>query len=147
VSQLVSGKFVAALLSSVFTLAMMVAAPAFAASQYEAEVVERIKPAGTVCVEGDDCGGAAPAPVASGPRSGKEVYDASCGACHASGVMNAPKFGDAASWSARLGNGVDGLIKNAIGGTAGGMPPKGGCGNCSDEEIGAAVNYMLDNSK
>jgi cytochrome c5 len=106
---------------------------------------DRLKPVGKVCVEGDDCGSATAA-VASGPKSGKEIYDTSCAACHGTGVMGAPKFGDAATWADRSSKGVDALIANAISGVNA-MPPKGTCMSCSDDEIAATVNYILDGSK
>lgn len=106
---------------------------------------DRIKPVGSVCVEGEECGSAVEE-VASGPRSGEEVYGAACGACHNSGVMNAPKVGDVAGWKSRLAKGEATLVKHAIAGFNA-MPPKGGCASCSDEEITAAVEHMIKNSK
>ena len=109
---------------------------------------ERIKPVGSVCVEGEECGTAAAAgeEVASGPRSGEEVYNASCGACHASGAAGAPKTGDAGAWAPRIAQGEATLVKHAIEGLNA-MPPKGMCMTCSDDEIKAAVEYMVNESK
>ncbi|ERP87898.1 cytochrome C [Alcanivorax sp. P2S70] len=109
---------------------------------------ERIKPVGSVCVEGEECGTAAAAgeEVASGPRSGEEVYNASCGACHASGAAGAPKTGDAGAWAPRIAQGEATLVKHAIEGLNA-MPPKGMCMTCSDDEIKAAVEYMVEKSK
>ena len=109
---------------------------------------ERIKPVGSVCVEGEECGTAAAAgeEVASGPRSGEEVYNASCGACHASGAAGAPKTGDAGAWAPRIAQGEASLVKHAIEGLNA-MPPKGMCMTCSDDEIKAAVEYMVEKSK
>lgn len=115
------------------------------AAMDEDSIRDRLKPVGKVCVEGDDCGSAT-AVVASGPKSGKEIYDTSCAACHGTGVMGAPKFGDAAGWAERSSKGVDSLIANAISGVNA-MPPKGTCMSCSDDEIAETVKYMLDNSK
>ena len=109
---------------------------------------ERIKPVGSVCVEGEECGTAAAAgeEVASGPRSGEEVYNASCGACHASGAAGAPKTGDAGAWAPRIAQGEATLVKHAIEGLNA-MPPKGMCMTCSDDEIKAAVEFMVEKSK
>ncbi len=109
---------------------------------------ERIKPVGSVCVEGEECGTAAAAgeEVASGPRSGEEVYNTSCGACHASGAAGAPKTGDAGAWAPRIAQGEATLVKHAIEGLNA-MPPKGMCMTCSDDEIKAAVEYMVEKSK
>ncbi len=108
-------------------------------------IADRIKPVGTVCVEGEECG-AASAAADSGPKSPEDIYQASCFGCHGTGALNAPKFGDATAWSARLDKGVDQLVSNAINGINA-MPPKGTCGSCSDDDIAATVQYMLDNSK
>ena len=69
-----------------------------------------------------------------GPRSGAEVYQASCFACHATGALNAPKLGDAAAWEPRIAQGFDVMLEHAIKGFNA-MPPKGTCGDCSDDEI------------
>lgn len=110
----------------------------------EDQIRARIAPIGEVCLQGEDCGTAAPASAAasSGPRSGSDVYAAACQACHAAGVAGAPVTGNADAWSGRVDQGLDLLVEHAINGI-GAMPPKGGCGACSDEEIEAAVEYML----
>lgn len=115
--------------------------------EQRAEIEGRIKPFGEVCLPGDDCGGTAMV-VASGPRSGEEVYNGACMACHASGAAGAPKVGDAGAWGDRIAKGMDVLYDSGINGVAGtGMIAKGGCMDCSDEEIRAAVDYMVDNSQ
>ena len=118
------------------------------ASAIQNDILERIKPVGQVCVAGEDCGDIA-APVAAapaGPRSGEDIYKTTCFGCHGTGAGGAPKFGDVAAWTARTGKGIDAVISNAINGFNG-MPPRGTCGSCSDDDIAAAVNYMVDNSK
>ncbi|MCV6590831.1 MAG: c-type cytochrome [Marinobacterium sp.] len=110
-------------------------------------IAERIKPLGSVCLEGDDsCGGAAAAAAGGGARSGAEIYTASCAACHAIGVAGAPKFGSAADWGPRAANGMDSLLANAINGINA-MPPRGTCATCSDDDIQSAIQHMLDNSQ
>lgn len=114
----------------------------------EDEIRARIAPVGEVCVQGDDCGTAA-APAAdasSGPRAGNEVYDAACAACHGTGAAGAPKKGDSAAWSGRIDKGLETLVDHAINGFNA-MPAKGGCSSCSDEEIQAAVEYMVSESE
>ena len=115
-----------------------------------AAIEERIKPYGSVCVSGDaGCGTAvATAAASAGPRSGEEVYNAACMACHSTGAGGAPKVGDVAAWADRLAKGKDVLHESGLKGVAGtGMIARGGCMSCSDEEIIAAVDYMSDNSQ
>ncbi|MCG2580771.1 MAG: c-type cytochrome [Marinobacter sp.] len=114
----------------------------------EDEIRARIAPVGEVCVQGDDCGSAAaPAEEASsGPRSGDEVYGAVCMACHDTGAAGAPKKGDTAAWGSRIDKGLETLVDHAINGFNA-MPAKGGCSNCPDEEIEAAVEYLVSESQ
>lgn len=113
-----------------------------------AEIENRIKPYSEVCLpDSEDCGGASAA-VASGPRSGEDVYNGACMACHATGAAGAPKVGDAGAWAPRIAKGIDALYASGVNGVAGtGMIPKGGCANCSDEEIHAAVDFMVVGSQ
>ena len=73
------------------------------------------------------------------------MYDKSCMACHASGAAGAPKLGDAAAWADRLGKGLDALTASVVNGI-GAMPPRGGS-QFSDEQLGAIVEYIAENSK
>ena len=117
---------------------------------YAEDVVnERIAPVGTVRMQGD-AEITAEANVVEVeqvvvPRGGAEVVAGFCAGCHQGAIQNAPKIGDNAAWVSRMGAGPDALIASAIQGK-GGMPPKGGCVNCSDEEIRKAVLDMLENS-
>ncbi len=74
---------------------------------------------------------------------GKTVYDGGCSACHAVGVLNAPKFGDKAAWGPRAKNGIDALVKSAVAGKPPSMPPRGGRPDLSEAQIRAAVDYMM----
>ena len=74
------------------------------------------------------------------------LYAQVCQACHASGVLNAPKVGDKAAWAPRIAEGQDHLVEHAIKGK-GAMPPKGGAANASDADIKAVVAYMVNASK
>ena len=85
-------------------------------------------------------------PPAEPVSKGEQVYKSGCFACHATGVAGAPKFADAALWKDRIAKGKDELVKNAINGYTGStgvMPPKGGLAHLSDEDIAAAVEYMM----
>jgi len=77
---------------------------------------------------------------------GQSVYDKSCHDCHTTGVTGAPKLGDVANWAPSIERGIEALYANAINGyqgEAGVMPPKGGNLLLSDDEVKAAVDYMV----
>lgn len=114
----------------------------------EDEIRARIQPVGEVCMQGDECGSAAAASesASSGPRSGSEVYDAVCMACHTTGAAGAPVIGDADAWAPRIDQGMETLISHAINGYNA-MPAKGGCADCPDEEIEAALEHIVAESK
>lgn len=76
---------------------------------------------------------------------GKAVYDKTCVACHASGVANAPKFGDKAAWAPRIATGNAALLASVIKGK-GAMPPKAGT-TLGDEDLKAAIDYMVSAAK
>lgn len=78
--------------------------------------------------------------------AGQDIYTAHCGICHDSGAAAAPKLGDALDWSKRLNQGMTLLLAHAINGYNS-MPPRGTCMTCSDAEIKAAVDYILEKSK
>lgn len=77
---------------------------------------------------------------------GKVVYDKTCVACHAAGVANAPKLGDKAAWAPRVAAGKDALLASVITGK-GAMPPKAGAADLKDDDIKAAIDYMLASVK
>ena len=136
---------------TVFLAAATLAAAAAAVELTDAQrsaIEDRIKPVGEVCLQGDSsCGGAAGA-AASGPRSGEDVYNGACMACHTTGAGGAPVLGDVAAWADRIAKGTAALHDAGVNGVPGtGMIAKGGCMNCSDDEIYAAVDYMVENSQ
>ena len=98
-------------------------------------VLERIKPFAELAALD------ASAPVVE--KSGQEVYEAACVACHGSGALGAPRFENKGDWSARIGQGYDTLIKNAIEGIRQ-MPPRGGNADLTDAEVARAVAYMAN---
>ncbi len=77
---------------------------------------------------------------------GKQVYLHACTICHQNGDMTAPRIGNGANWTMRLKDGgLKALYKNAINGYNS-MPPKGACVTCSENDIMAAVDYLLNES-
>ena len=127
------------------------------AGEYQAAVTERIRPFGQVYLPGEEHEAAGPivetavepAPVAAA-LSGPQVYNAACLACHGAGIGGAPVLGDADAWSSRVSQGIDVLKEHAINGYTGSlgyMPAKGGRVDLSDEEVAAAVDYMVAESQ
>jgi cytochrome c5 len=97
-------------------------------------VAQRIAPVGTIEVKDVN--------DPSAMKTGQQVYQAQCAACHATGALNAPKLGDAAAWGPRLKTGYEALLTAALKGK-GSMPAQGG-GEHSDFEIGRAVVYLAN---
>jgi len=132
-----------------FALAFSVSAADLTDVQ-RADIESRIKPVGEVCLEGDNsCGGPAVAAAGgSASRSGEDVFNTACMACHSTGAAGAPKMGDVAAWADRIAKGNEALYQSALNGVSGtGMMAKGGCMSCSDEEAKAAVDYMVAGSQ
>ena len=78
-------------------------------------------------------------------KTPEQLYQGACFACHGTGAAGAPKLGDAAAWSARIGKGLDALVGSVIKGI-GAMPPKGGS-QYSDDQLRAVVEYLVEGSK
>lgn len=72
---------------------------------------------------------------------GSSIYQQNCRSCHDSGLMGAPQIGDD-----RYSADIDELVDNSIKGI-GRMPARGGNSNLSDEDVRAAVEYMVEESK
>jgi len=75
------------------------------------------------------------------PR-GDKVYDKTCVVCHDTGVSGAPRLGNRSEWVPRISAGIDALVSSVKNGK-GQMPPKGGNDKFTEEELRAAVEYML----
>jgi cytochrome c5 len=129
--------------------------------KYLKSVEERLQPAGLVAVAGQDnsalaikadagvaqAGGAGAAAV---PKSGDEVFQQVCSACHGAGIAGAPKAGDKAAWGPRIAKGKDTLYEHALKGfqgSAGVMPAKGGRVDLPDDLIKQAVDHMVGMAK
>ena len=127
-----------------------------------AKVTARIAPAGAVYAgdtgraamqaAADAAAKAAASQVAyGGTTDGKEIYDHLCTSCHTAGIAGAPKLGDKAMWGPRIKEGLDTLVKHAIEGYHGPdgnfMPAKGGNPALTDEQVTAAVHWIVDQAK
>ena len=115
-------------------------------------IAKRIKPVGSVCVEGQPCAKAAAsstdtAATGSSGASGEATFNKVCSTCHKTGVAGAPRFGSYKDWEPRIAQGMDKLYDAAIHGLAPGMPAKGTCFTCTDAQLKAAVDYMVDAAK
>lgn len=89
-------------------------------------------------------------PVVAENTKGKSVFNGTCAMCHGVGAAGAPKPGDKADWGPRIAQGMDVLYKHAIEGFTGAkgvMPARGGAATLPDDDVKAAVNYMVDQSK
>lgn len=73
---------------------------------------------------------------------GITIYKKACVACHGTGVANAPKLGDQTAWQLRMAQGIDQLLATSLAGK-GAMPPRGTCVDCPDDDLKAAIEYML----
>ena len=78
-------------------------------------------------------------------RSGKEVVDSVCIACHGAGVSGAPRIGDKKAWSKLASRGLTGLSQSALNGIRN-MPPHGGNLALTDTEVERAITYMVNRS-
>ncbi|HEV8312632.1 MAG TPA: c-type cytochrome [Burkholderiaceae bacterium] len=100
----------------------------------EQAVAKRIAPVGHVEIKD--------ASDLSTMKTGEQVFNAQCVACHGTGAAGAPKFGDTAAWAPRIKAGYDALLNSALKGK-GNMSAQGG-GDFSDLEIGRAVVFMAN---
>jgi cytochrome c5 len=73
---------------------------------------------------------------------GQEVYEKYCSMCHGYAVAGAPKTGDKEAWKKRMSQGWETIMSHALGGYKG-MPAKGNCLNCSNDDIRESIEYIL----
>ena len=100
------------------------------------------QPAPTAAVAPPTAAAKGPAPSAEVLAQGEKIYTATCLACHGAGVLGAPKFGDKALWAPRIAKGMDTLYTNSINGINM-MPARGGNAALKDDEMKAAIDYMV----
>ena len=128
------------IIAPIFVIYTLTKSPVVATKQPaivdRADIVKNIEPLAQVEL----------AAVSDGPKvekSGEEVVNQSCAACHGTGMMNSPKLGDAGAWSARIAQGYETLTKHAIEGIRT-MPARGGNADLTDNEMAKAVAYMAN---
>lgn len=78
--------------------------------------------------------------------AGEQTYRRFCFSCHASGAAGAPRTGNAQAWAPRIAQGMDVMLRHTIDGMPG-MPPRGMCTRCDDDELRAAIAYMVERSQ
>jgi cytochrome c5 len=133
------------------------------------KVAETTRPVGEVRMPGDEPPAAEPAPAAETAAAagaeagaaeaeggeevaaadmGKQVYSGLCFSCHGTGLPGIPQLGDKGAWAPRIAQGKEVLYKHAIEGFTGEsgimMPPKGGNPALTDEQVKAAVDYIVE---
>jgi cytochrome c5 len=82
------------------------------------------------------------------PRAGEKIFKEFCGTCHRQPPLidvKAPRIGDKAAWKMRRQLGLDILLNITVNGV-GAMPARGGCFECSDEQLRTTIRYILDHS-
>ena len=104
-------------------------------SRKQTAVLDRIQPVARVST-------ALPKPAGEVKMTGQEVYNKVCAACHAAGVLGAPKVGDKALWEPRFAQGLDTLVTHAVTGIRA-MPAKGGDPSLTETHIKDSIIYML----
>lgn len=118
---------------------------AYALTDREQQVADRLAPVGVICMAGDPCS-ASGAAIAGGPKDPEQVYNTYCMACHLTGASDAPILGNIEAWAPRIAKGTEVLYQNAINGLNV-MPAKGLCMDCSDEDVMAVVDYIAERSQ
>ena len=93
-----------------------------------------------VCALTAGCGGENAGPA----HPGEQTYNRYCFSCHAAGVAGAPRVGDPQGWQPRIDKGDAALLESTIAGMPPGMPPRGLCSGCTEEELSAAIDYMIE---
>ncbi len=120
--------------SKVVAVSLVVALAAACSDEAEA-------PGATASAGGDPTIAQAPAAI-----DGKKIYGEFCFSCHTPGLSGAPKLGDVEGWAPRIAKGPALLLQTTIDGIAPAMPPRGLCMSCTDEELEAAIAYMIAES-
>ena len=161
-ARLISGLAALTVVLILVALAIYRSEPKETDPNVQAQIAARLEPAGAVYAgntgraamqaAADNAAKAAAAQVAyGGTTDGKTIYDHLCTSCHTAGIAGAPKLGDKSMWGPRIAEGLDTLIKHATEGYHGPdgnfMPPKGGNPALTDEQVKAAVTWIVGQAK
>ncbi len=114
------------------------------------EILSRLRPIGRVQVEGvsvdkdlnHQMQSVKTVDSQNSLSKGLAVYRAYCIACHQQGLLGAPKVHNEKDWGPRKKQGIDTLLQHVSQGYKA-MPPKGTCFRCHDEDLKAAIYYMM----
>lgn len=80
--------------------------------------------------------------------TGEQVFKKYCMACHMTGAANAPRVGDTEAWAPRIAKGMDVLLMSAVNGVPNtAMPAAGTCTSCTEGELQAAIEFMIEQSR
>lgn len=149
---IILGGLVAFTILFVFVARMVANSPDAFVERKTKRIAERTEPVYTVVTDPKAAQQVAKAQSGAndGQASGKvkppkKVYKSVCSTCHATGVLGAPKFGNADAWKSHIAKGKSTLYRHSIEGFNA-MPPKGGATYLSDAEVKATVDYMIKQS-
>ncbi len=113
-------------------------------SEEQQQIEQRIQPVGQVHVQEEKVKNQEQ--TTKKETAGQKIYERFCVVCHRDGLVGAPKFHDEQGWKSRLsGRTLDDLVAAALKGLNA-MPAKGTCYECNEDDIKAAVEYMLPKS-
>lgn len=127
--------------STIFMLSISTLSQANVTELERQQIQKRIQPVGSVYLSSE-----VSVPQKQGPLSSDVIYARFCSACHATGVLSAPIYGNKNSWQPHLAKGKDTLKKHLINGFNN-MPARGNCLSCSDEELYSVLDYVLESVK
>lgn len=86
--------------------------------------------------------------IAGSKDEGEQIVQHYCSNCHAAKPLiplGAPRIGDSSDWEPRIKQGIDILFNHTDEGLNA-MPARGGCFECSDEQLKLAILAMLPRS-
>jgi cytochrome c5 len=81
-------------------------------------------------------------------RAGEKIFKQFCTSCHGNPPIidiKAPRIGDKNAWDIRRKMGMQTLMKITTMGV-GAMPARGGCFECSDDQLRETIRYILNES-